>query len=556
MHTPSAALAWELWCRHRRRLFVMAGVLLGFAIVYPVLCSMDGFNLNSPNVLEDIAHKFEKSGSEPISLPRIVGVLCALFLACGPAAAMFLTLLYVTWMFTNVALKVHTRDPMTFPERLFTLPLSTPFLFWWFFLAGQGTILVLYSAWVHFVRLPHLDIFSTYQNCFAWMTLVALAQGIVWALAAWPISRALALAAVLYCFALSPARRDLIEFPLMLPPIFLLGLVLGRIGLQKMRHGQWQGLAWKRPFAAMAAQAELRGPKRFSSPTQAQLWFEWRRLASPLCLYVASLIFAPLFILLIARIGFGLAPLQHNTMNVLAGYLVAMPLIIHFLSAFSPSKNDQLFLMIRPMTNGEMTMAALKAAGISSVFSWVMALAGFCALPLLGNFHAVESDSFPPPAYWTITVLGLMFLAWRMIAVNLCFAWSGKRRLTELPAFMLIVVYLGAFAFAILRQHVGYWASFLRMVPVLLACLVAVKFLLAFLAFRVCLQRRLLAPSALAGYLIVWLLLAAIMLTQAAFLFHSSPWFLPLSMGIVLLTPLARIGFCPITLAWNRQTRN
>jgi hypothetical protein len=32
-----------------------------------------------------------------------------------------------------------------------------------------------------------LDIFAAYQDCFGWMTLLALTQGIVWALAAWPL---------------------------------------------------------------------------------------------------------------------------------------------------------------------------------------------------------------------------------------------------------------------------------------------------------------------------------------------------------------------------------
>jgi hypothetical protein len=85
--------------------------------------------------------------------------------------------------------------------------------------------------------------------------------------------------------------------------------------------------------------------------------------------------------------------------------------------------------------------------------------------------------------------------------------------------------------------------------------LLAAKFLLAFLAFRVSLKCRLLAPSALAAYLVVWTLLAAGLL--AALLILTRPpreLILPLSLGIVLLVPLARIGFCPIALSRNRHT--
>jgi hypothetical protein len=32
MHTPAAALAWELWCRHRKRVLIIIGLVLGFAL--------------------------------------------------------------------------------------------------------------------------------------------------------------------------------------------------------------------------------------------------------------------------------------------------------------------------------------------------------------------------------------------------------------------------------------------------------------------------------------------------------------------------------------------
>jgi ABC-2 type transport system ATP-binding protein len=49
------------------------------------------------------------------------------------------------------------------------------------------------------------------------------------------------------------------------------------------------------------------------------------------------------------------------------------------------------------------------------------------------------------------------------------------------------------------------------------------------------------------------LVLAATLLIPTLILFHDKDWILPACLGIVLLTPLARIGLCPITLAWNRH---
>ena len=78
---------------------------------------------------------------------------------------------------------------------------------------------------------------------------------------------------------------------------------------------------------------------------------------------------------------------------------------------------------------------------------------------------------------------------------------------------------------------------------------------MAFLSFRLSLKRRLLAPSALVAYLVVWGLLAASLL--AILFFVARPpreLILPASLGIVLLVPLARVGFCPLALARSRHT--
>ena len=76
------------------------------------------------------------------------------------------------------------------------------------------------------------------------------------------------------------------------------------------------------------------------------------------------------------------------------------------------------------------------------------------------------------------------------------------------------------------------------------------------MSFGGSLTRRLLAPSALVGYLAVWVLLIIALLATMVFL--SSPpkeLIFPFSLGIVLLVPLARIGFCPIALALLRSGR-
>ncbi len=557
MRTPAAALTWELWRRNRLRVMTIVGLVLGFALVYPKLCALAGFDLASPDALDEIGKRFATlryAGPTPL---LIIQALYAMFLACGPSVVMIGTLLYVAWMFTFTEFDPKTKDPMTFRSRLYTLPVSTPFLFWWLFVGGLAAVVVLYASWIHCVRLPHVDIFAVYQNCFGWMTLLVLAQAIVWSLAAWPIVRMLLLSTVFFGFLGSPAQREIFESPLVLPSLFLLGLLVARAGLQKMRHGQWQGWTWRWPFPVMSARAGLLGPKRFASPAQAQLWFEWRRSARRLCFITAALALVPVAIHLLVRLVGNLGPLEDNTIEGFAAYLAGLPLFIYYAYAVSPVRSDEPFLMVRPLTNGEMAMARLKAAAIGTVLSWLAVLAALGALPLLGNFHAVEQSVSVHPACRAALVLALMFLTWRLAAIHLCFEFIGNRWASALPTLMVLAVVLGANALSILEQeHFRYsYILFQLIILLFLPILLAVKFLLAFLAFRVSLKRRLLAPSSLVGYLVVWSLLVAAALTTMVILSpHYVEFILANSMLIVLLAPLARIGFCPIALSHTRHT--
>src|SRR5580693_2783248 len=62
MHTPVAALAWELWHKHRTRLISVIGLILAFALVYPKLCAQAGFDPHGSNALDEIVKKFAHPG--------------------------------------------------------------------------------------------------------------------------------------------------------------------------------------------------------------------------------------------------------------------------------------------------------------------------------------------------------------------------------------------------------------------------------------------------------------------------------------------------------------
>ncbi len=429
MHTPSVALAWELWRRHRPRILAIVGFLLGFALIYPLLCAWAGFNPASLDPLGEIVRiSPEQNRGEPAGL-LICKVLFILFLACGPWLAMVVTLLCVIWMFTFIELDPKTKA-LTFPGRLFTLPVSTPFLAWSLVLSGMAAIALLHAGWIYFVRLPHLEMFETYQSRLGWMTLLALAQGLVWALDGWPNTRMVFVAAVFFCFLFSPAQRQMFDSPYVLPPLFLLGVALARVGMQKMRHGQWRGWAARLSFATTTARAERKAPRRFASPAQAQLWFEWRRMTRRMCFYAAGLALAPVAILLGMRFVEG-RPLQKDDLASFVFILLGVPLFLHFCFAIASPKTDLPFLMNRPLTNGEIMMPKLKAAVISTAAAWGFVLAALCAMPLLGDFRAVLRSASVPSAGWVVIAFGLIFLTWRLLPVSLGFVLSGNRRLRK-----------------------------------------------------------------------------------------------------------------------------
>jgi hypothetical protein len=121
---------------------------------------------------------------------------------------------------------------------------------------------------------------------------------------------------------------------------------------------------------------------------------------------------------------------------------------------------------------------------------------------------------------------------------------------------MLLALYAGGIVLSVALHNdnrQGTIQNFLPFVPGLLACLVAVKLLVAFVGFRVCLKRRLLVLSQMAGYLAVWVVLVAVLLAVALTLPHPKEFVLPLSLGVVLIVPLARIAFGPIALAHSRH---
>jgi hypothetical protein len=288
--------------------------------------------------------------------------------------------------------------------------------------------------------------------------------------------------------------------------------------------------------------------------TRAQFWFEWRANFGKSVRYVAGLSGAALLIMAIvaARVG---TPSEEE-LNGLVLFLLAVPLLIHLGYGMAPRELPP-FLATRPLTSGNFVILRLKASALSAVLCWLVTLAMLAIVPLLGNVKPLL-DGVPLGVaaqhrgpVLALAAFALVFLSWRFVAADL---WLVRAPKTWQPKLAVIKFY-AAFGLAGLLCLLG--ARFESTVrPILSAVFVAlivVKLLLAQWAFRVSRERQLLSHRAVLTYFVIWLLVTGLLVIPTLVLFHSDKWVIPMALGIVLLVPLARIGYAPIALSYSRH---
>jgi hypothetical protein len=555
MNTPTQALVWEFGKRHRKRLFLMGAFFVFFATLYPTLCARMGLDLGATDFIDSVGRWLTQIKGGMTPTPEMVcRVFYLLFLMAGPATAMFLTLLCLIWMFTFTATDPSTKDPMAFPLRLFLLPVSTPALFWRFFLGGQLAMVISWAAWMYLVRLPHMEGFNKYQNGFGWMMYMALMQGVVWSMAGWPNLRMLVIVAISFGFMIVPQEHfygsDFLHSPVCLALLGALGMLLGWIGLERMRQGQWQGWSWDQIVAKFWTRGAMKGPKKFSSPAEAQLWFEWRRNSRRMCLYTALVALTPVVLLILARVFlFHNRPVDSASLCGFVLCLLALPLFLQFCFLMPGNNSDLQFMLGRPLTNGQLMMATLKSSGISTVASFGIVAIAIAGVACLGHISQANVFRKLQPQYWLAIIPALLLVTWRLTPASLCFIWSGRRHAQQTPVLAVIGFYFCAVALGIFSSNDFYKALFFRYINAVLIGLVLLKCTLAAFSFRTSLNRGLLSRSTAGAYLVVWLAIASAVMLPVILTLPDKTGIFPLCLLIALLTPLARVGLCPTTLA-------
>jgi hypothetical protein len=561
MNHPVMALGWELWCRPRARLGVMAVILIVFAALYPAGCAYMGIPLDDPEagVVERAAALQDSAGSLPV---RIFHVLAMMFLLCGPFGSFALSALYLIWMFSFTDL--NGKDPLKLPARLFTLPISPTALALSLLAGGSVAVGLLYAAWALLVPFPNVELFTNMQTPLLWVALLLVTLSVAWSFNHFPFLRILAVvtAASGLFFLCGPS---ITEFPflernrtLILLAAALAGAALGPVAMGKIRQGEWQTWSWEAQLAAWLDALRLRGPAQFESRARAQFWLEWRRVGYPLVLMVMVFAGVP-FAFTAVVVAFD-GPLTDEGPFVLGTILCLIPQFIHFCHGLAPSSRRPLaFMGVRPVTNGEIVTAELKALAASSVWSWLFILVLLSLLPLLGELKIPQDMAVLQEystEFWAMTpvlFMGLIFLTWRM---GMASQWCTVISRTWIATVPGIVAYVGLITWGIviyLWRQPEYRSLVLQVVTVLMGALLVAKFGLAAWLLRNSVSRGRLARETAYRYVAIWLALAALLVVPVIYQWHDAPWSLALTMGLILSVPLARVGLAPLMFSRVRH---
>jgi hypothetical protein len=535
MNSPAAALAWEIWARHRRGLAAAGALVAGFA----VWCAV-----------------------RPLA-PNTAG-LCSMWFA--------LALCYTVGVFAYGLDGRLEATESGFPARLFLLPVRTSVLVGWPMAQGVAAAVALWLVWQWLVLRP-----SGVETPGWWTAMVAAAvaasQALAWVPFGVPYLRLAAMIAVLTALVRAPAvlallgdrftgpdaeARVLVPFALGVIPVAFL---MAWAGVRVARRGDAPDLLGPRR-AARPGTVPLRERPPFASAMRAQMWYEWRVRGRPYVTTVAC------GVLSLAALG---AAFEHKSgragwaVMMLLGPILAAPMWSFYGGTASGAGRLTAFAATRPLGNVDLVGAKVRLAGVATLAAWAVTF-GVTAVWLafadsyahLGRVWGRAAEMFGTPRAvvgGVLVAVGSVLMTWRILVSGLWAGLTGRGWVAATQA--AVGVLLGL-------QFLYEWVMWdvdaqrreriLALLPWAAGVAVGAKFLVAGWAMRTLVRRGEVRPGT-AGRLVAGWCLAA------AGLFGLLSWLVPagvapaygLALGVTLALPLARLAVSPVALGWNRH---
>jgi hypothetical protein len=543
MHSPAAAVAWQFRRRHRWGLIAMIGYLFVLAMIKLVILER-GQRVD----LDDESFAF---------------------LVIVPVTATFL---YFLAMFSfGLSGDLAARESM-YPARMLTLPVPAAALAGWPMLYGAAAMAILWFGTRLFALWPSDVDVPVFWPALLAASLLAWTQALTWM--SYPLRGLRVIITVLWLaaidavimVALNLKASELVMLGLLAPHVPLAYLA-ARSAVARARRGEVPD--WRGRFARVGRTGDVLARPRdhFPSPARAQMWFEWRQYGRSLPWLVAILLPFELALLF---------PFSHTPeliFEVLLFVVFTPPFMAAFVAATaaksgattSDSYGVTSFIATRPITNGSLIAAKMKAMMWSTLAAWMLVLAATpLALRLSGaapvvieRLHRLVEVMGMPRAIAILLLAAAALLAstWKQLVQSLYIGMSGRAWVVKGSVFV-------ALAFLAVVPPLAVWISRSRYAMAVLwnnVALIAAVLVCLKLSAAVWIATRLHDRRLLSDHTIV---VGAICWDVAVFaLYGLLVWIAPfwligkslLALVAILEVPLARLAAAPLALAWNRH---
>ncbi len=542
MYSPSLALLWQTWGRHRWGLGVALAGLLGLIALHRALPA---------NLL----------------LSEVKAVLFTVPVGCA--------FVYVFYAFSYADLGPRARGS-GIPAWMFTLPVRTWMLVAWPMLSGAVAIALLWWLVAGFILNPvGLDLPLGWPALGLAVTL-AWVQAVDWSPFGAPVktlAAGLGLAALWYGLTREPYQEIT---QLLLPLLLLLTYLAAVAGVCRARRGgsitvgekQFRGL-----HLAFARRA-YRTPH--ASPARAQLWLECRRnsLLLPAVVGCWLVLFTVLLAYEVSARAVG---------TFIASDLYLLPVLCVLVGTVL-GKGDvwarpfrlSAFAATRPLGTGAMVLAKFQMAAWSLLLSGALIIVvslAWCAWKWpLWALGEVWEQWFPSQtgaeiaAVLLMGVVGYVGFCWLQLAGHL---WVGLTGRFWVFAGVMIFYLVGVPNFLVVES--GWEMTHPEAVRALESAqrwlfggVIACKLLIAGWVFAQAYRRGLWSGKALATVVGLWLVTVASLSIFFAWRFTNQfqgwsrvpeNYFANTLALIVLFSPLTRLASAPLALAWNRHRK-
>ena len=543
MHSPAAAVAWQFRQRHRWGLIALIGYLFVLAMIKLVILER-GQRID----LDDESFAF---------------------LVVVPLTATFLYLLSVFSF--GLSGDLAARQSM-YPARMFTLPVTAAALAGWPMLYGTAAIAILWLATRLFALWPSDVEVPVIWPALLAASLLAWTQALTWM--PYPLRGLRVIITVLWLAMIDAVVMVALNFKApetvmlaILAPHVPLAYFTARFAVGRARCGEVPD--WRGRFARVGRTADAlpRPRDHFPSPARAQLWFEWRQYGRSLPWLVAILLPFELALLFV----FSHTP--ELIFEVLLFVVFTPPFMAAFVAATAAKSGATIsdaygvtpFIATRPLTNGSLIAAKMKAMIWSALAAWMLVLV---ATPLALKFSGAAPvvierahrlvEVVGMPRAIAILLLGvgaLIASTWKQLVQSLYIGMSGREWVVKASVFVALTFLAVVLPLAVWisrnRQAMAVlWNNF----ALIAAVLVCFKLSAAvWIAMRLH-DKRLLTDRTLVIGAVCW--------DVAVFaLYGLLVWIVPLvlignyalALVAILEVPLARLAAAPLALAWNRH---